>query len=386
MDAKTWWRSAEDVDEDQRKFLTLPPDQEATLLLGPPGSGKTNILLLRAIYLFRSGLPNVRVVTFNRTLTEFIKSGAEANGKISASQITTNINLQLGLVHELTGRYVGRTPGQSFDEFRHIVSREAVDAVRHAGVSNTHYDALLIDEVQDLWRDELVLFRSLTKRLFVAGDGRQRIYDRNEGIATATSELGCEVHRLVKHYRIGRAICRAADRILSDDTYLLDEHCQYNEAASKSSVKLHLHKDWEEQAINLIRRLDSQLRAFPNEWLAVIAPTREALKWIVERLESSHLSDKVKAHKTYQDNADRTFDSSRPICVVTAHSAKGTEFRAVHLFAGEKLRRNVRQLGFTVITRAKTALDVYACEDIRAELQSALSEERVATLEELFNE
>ena len=47
------------------------------LVLGPPGSGKTNILLLRANYLTLSGKPNIAIVVFTRTLSKFIASGGK---------------------------------------------------------------------------------------------------------------------------------------------------------------------------------------------------------------------------------------------------------------------------------------------------------------------
>src|SRR6266581_1049198 len=387
MDSKTWWRSPEDVDPDQKKLMTLPPDQPKFLLTGPPGSGKTNVLLLRAVYLIRSGFPNLRVITFGRTLTEFIKSGAEANGKIPAQQIDTHINWQYALIRDLTGkRFSPSAERLRFPDLRAELLEPSKQAADTAGVGEGHYDALLVDEVQDMWREELLLMAGLTKRLFLAGDARQRIYDRNEGIKTAIDELKCPQQQLKKHYRIGRAICRAADRVLDEKGFSLETNCQYNEARLKSSVASHAHPSWDSQFDDLYERLERQLRTYPDEWIGVITPTRDALKWVAERLEKSALAKKVKAHKTFEEKADRTFDSKRPICVMTAHSAKGTEFRAVHLFAAETLTRNVRQLGFTIVTRAKTSIDVYLTGHLRPELQAAFAEERVPEFKEIFGE
>jgi superfamily I DNA and RNA helicase len=46
------------------------------LVKGPPGSGKTNLLLLRGKQLIGSNVPDVIVVVHTRTLQEFIRSGA----------------------------------------------------------------------------------------------------------------------------------------------------------------------------------------------------------------------------------------------------------------------------------------------------------------------
>jgi hypothetical protein len=71
----TWWLQSGDLDDDQKRVVSLPPGGKY-LVLGPPGSGKTNLFLLRASFMIRSGLPNVLVVSFSRTLRNFMASGA----------------------------------------------------------------------------------------------------------------------------------------------------------------------------------------------------------------------------------------------------------------------------------------------------------------------
>jgi superfamily I DNA/RNA helicase len=53
------------------------------------------------------------------------------------------------------------------------------------------------------------------------------------------------------------------------------------------------------------------------------------------------------------------FSENSLIRVMTAHGAKGAEFRAVHLLGAEEYRSNRRELAFTAVTRAKTELDLY---------------------------
>src|SRR6266704_2387 len=139
MDSKTWWRSPEDVDADQKKLMTLPPDEPKFLLMGPPGSGKTNVLLLRAVYLIRSGFPNLRVITFGRTLTEFIKSGAEANRKIPPRQIDTHINWQHSLIRDLTGKQFSPSAERlRFPDLRAELLEASKQAADTAGVGEGH--------------------------------------------------------------------------------------------------------------------------------------------------------------------------------------------------------------------------------------------------------
>jgi superfamily I DNA/RNA helicase len=46
----SWWRELGDLNDEQRNVIKLPAEG-SFLVNGPPGSGKTNLLLLRANYL-----------------------------------------------------------------------------------------------------------------------------------------------------------------------------------------------------------------------------------------------------------------------------------------------------------------------------------------------
>ena len=70
---ETWWVKQEQLDEGQKAVIDLPLDQ-SHLMVGRPGSGKTNLLLLRGSQLVRSNKPNVLILTFTRTLREFVAS------------------------------------------------------------------------------------------------------------------------------------------------------------------------------------------------------------------------------------------------------------------------------------------------------------------------
>jgi superfamily I DNA and RNA helicase len=73
---ETWWRELGDLDEDQRTVIGLPAEG-SFLVKGLPGSGKTNLLLLRANYLMNTEHSNLVIIVFNRTLRDFIRSGSE---------------------------------------------------------------------------------------------------------------------------------------------------------------------------------------------------------------------------------------------------------------------------------------------------------------------
>ena len=83
----TWWVGPDDLIPEQSDLIELPADK-SFLIKGPPGSGKTNLLLLRANFLALGGHVNLRVVVFTRMLQSFLAAGAKQYD-FKASRITT---------------------------------------------------------------------------------------------------------------------------------------------------------------------------------------------------------------------------------------------------------------------------------------------------------
>lgn len=76
------------MDQAQRDFIGLPIEGRY-FISGPPGSGKTNLLLLRAEVTIGSGERDILFITYTRSLADFIRSGAVARGLIESHQIKT---------------------------------------------------------------------------------------------------------------------------------------------------------------------------------------------------------------------------------------------------------------------------------------------------------
>jgi superfamily I DNA/RNA helicase len=365
-----WWVTADELDPDQKRLIEIPRDGKY-LVLGPPGSGKTNILILRAAYLYRSGLRNILVVTFTRALKEFIEAGAQNRYRLPRSVFATFANWSQAFIQQAGASIATEDEGDSFDRARMRRIRELQVVVGRNQYGNNHYDAILIDEAQDFWQEEIAVLNTLTDRLFAVGDNRQRIYARNEGI-DALRLVGCEENRLDFHYRVGRNICRVADKVLrSSDDPLLIEASAYPETATRSTVEVVQCATFAEQCEEAIRRLAVQLRAYPNEGIGVLCPKRVLRDGIWTTIEASQL-----AQVSLLQSADagyQEFDPTHPICVLTIHAAKGMEFRAVHILGAEALSVFPREVAFTAITRAKTSLTIYHTAPLPGFLDSALA-------------
>lgn len=85
----TWWTQPDQLDSTQQEVVALK-ENESHLIIGPPGSGKTNLLILRAAHLYLAGIKNIAVLTFGRILREFLSAGT-GNYEFPSDRIQTYV-------------------------------------------------------------------------------------------------------------------------------------------------------------------------------------------------------------------------------------------------------------------------------------------------------
>jgi superfamily I DNA/RNA helicase len=380
----TWMIRPEQLDDDQRRIISLPRDG-SHLILGPPGSGKTNLVVLRATRLLRSQAPDFVVLVFTRTLEEFI-ANCPTPYAIPRDRLKTCQRWAMQLVNSLGG-----SPSSSPDFMQQRVENCVIltGLVEDQGLA-AMYDTILLDEAQDYLPEEVTLFRRLANHLFCVADSHQQIYDHSAVMETLESVCGT-THRLTTHYRNGLTICKYADNIGSrwQDYVPFEPTSQYDEVSRPSTVVSSMHASISDQAAAIIDAVRVQLRAYPNELIGILCPRHQELNVIRTSFEESDL-DSVTVYQDVNENYV-AFRADARICVCTLHAAKGLEFRAAHIAGAEQIRvfrRSQHRVAFTAGTRAKTALAVYHTRPLPSYLDGAITAAapRVPppTIEELF--
>ncbi len=367
---EAWWVDEADLDEDQRKIISLGPEGSHTVI-GPPGSGKTNSLLLRANYICKAGKPNVLILVFTRPLKEFISAGA-SRYLFSPQKIKTYHGWAYQILSENGIEIKKHT---KFEQERQFLLEQLQQLVEAEKITHDYYDVILLDEAHDYLVPEIEVLKKFTNNIFAVADNRQQIYRKGTETVDYLGKI-TDTIELKYHYRNGLHICRLADNIMKGKKQHapLEPTSQYDEKSRPSSVKHFRCSNIDEQCKLIEKEIQTQLMAYPEEMIGIICPRHEELEEIKEFL----IKSSIQGQCIFQDNESGylPFEHTQPICVSTLHGAKGLEFRTLHIAACDTLKKfyqTNRSMIFTGVTRAKTSLSLYYCDELYGYIESALA-------------
>ena len=344
-----WWVKKDQLDPEQIRLIETLSLRDKFLVLGPPGCGKTNVLLRRAQFVRGQNMPNVLVLTFTRALTEFVKTGClDAEGReIFPRACVTTMESWVRDLYREHDKYVPDSK-DAFMQRKRRLAREALEFVSMKKIP--HYDALFVDEVQDLVQEEVDLLAGWSDVLFLVGDDRQKIFEESEGLRAVREIVKPSEHELRFHYRVAKPICRVADRVLVPHTgESLESTCHYN-GPKPATVRVQSVAQAEmDQLDRAARRLKEQIRVYSDliaagDRIGIIVARRTDRDKVLEHLEQdSDLRGKAQIVRASEsgETRDPTFNPDQPVWILTVKGCKGLEFRTVHwLFSDELMRHH----------------------------------------------
>lgn len=356
--SSTFWVREDRLDEEQRRAVEGIPEDLSFILKGPAGSGKTNVLLLRAKWLTLRARTNFKIVVFTGSLRSFVARGCEHYG-IDPNAVTTQMMFLRNLLSEYGVAY--ELSKHDFEADRAQLAGKALSLIQAGHVSRDYCESILLDEAQDYTDTELIVFRGLCRTLVLAADSRQSIYKVSHTPELVEGLVDNLVVELNFHYRCGLALCKVADAVLPDRRVYreLQGECKYPERDRPSSVTKVDCPSFEHQIQEVLVRVREQLELYPGELIGVLFPRNEER----ELFEASF-------------NAADINDADGLVSIDTLHSAKGWEFRAVHIAACETLYRmgaTQKRLIYTGILRGKTSAHLYVSGFMPGYLEAALA-------------
>ena len=359
----TWWLDITDLDDDQKDVIALPAAGRY-LILGPPGSGKTNLLLIRAEYLMRTGAPNLFLLMFNDALHDFVIRGG-SHYQVPEAKIRKIMSWEMALLREHDVP-VDDLPDDDLPEKRKQLAIRVLSLLDENPSLEGHLQCLLVDEVQDCLAEEIEVFLRCAANVCFAGDSSQRIFNAKNIITQVKSRL--HTIELKTHYRLGHEICQVADVIgKAAGLSQIEPNCNYRGPTSEVHF-LPCGND-DEQVEKIIETLSVQLTAYPEELLGVFAPRKQDRDFLRACLESSGLRPFILPHR--QAGGD---DPKQQIYIAHLLDIKGLEFRAVHLGLMQhlyKLGQNQKRIAYTAVTRGKTTVRIYYTGGIPGYMEEA---------------
>lgn len=345
------------------------------MVTGIPGSGKTVVLIARAIYLL-SANPywKIRIVTFTNALANKIRQRIDKlSGELANADLDTS-SIEVSTFHKLARDVAGISiPRNSSAQFwDHELPALALEKAEPC------FDAMLIDEYQDFEESWITLCLRLTRRhtfdgnhtetLFLAGDRLQTIYQRKEHSWKA---LGVNIvgrSKLFKiSYRTGsQHISAALDYLMRDPRLVKEvetfyegpENIATGERRPVESLEV-LRGDTQ----LVIERLDALLNQGyqPNDIMLLTNSNRD-IETLYRRL-PPRLRELASTDKK---------PSNEKLSIITYHSSKGLECKVCFMMDVNRLEEP--KLVYVAMTRASEKLFIHALPHAESELFEVVAE------------
>ena len=208
--------------------LELTPDQlrvvelsasEHRIVFGPPGSGKTQILIHRAAHLrdtYRVDPERFRILVFTNVLTDYIRSALEFVG-ISEECVMTFDQLCVELYRQHISSRLPWNAEKKSPDFNAVHQAVLKLAKTRADVRNL-FDFTLVDEGQDLTPDSFEILRCLSKHVTVFADHQQQIFEQGASEEEILRALGLNRRNatLLAAYRNSPDVARLASYFIAE--------------------------------------------------------------------------------------------------------------------------------------------------------------------------
>lgn len=294
---------------------------DTVFLSGPPGSGKTLVLAARARLLARDHPGwNIQFLCYNTTLVPYLRQLVRPWPNIQVNQISE----------------IAKNFGVKFSYKDDKLTAQGLKIAKQRGTGlPTPFDAVLIDEVQDFHAPWLEIAHSLLRPnrggMLLAGDQAQAIYNESDEFEGFLDKVKVERLELSLPYRSTRPILSAIQAL---DPAFAIAGCE--QAPDGPPVDLVWAQNLDEQARCVAWEVKKMLAGDelrPCDIGILVTQYKGAYGRLQRELEKSGVPYSMM--KSWEKNLFDLFTNT--VKLITVHSAKGYEFKAVVLFGLEAI-------------------------------------------------
>ncbi|MFC1581138.1 3'-5' exonuclease [Thermodesulfobacteriota bacterium] len=377
-------RSVQALDEAQARLaLRMEPGHQ--IIKGPPGSGKTLLLVHRCshLYKYQPKIKQILLVCYNITLVSYLKRLIQEKGLG-----TSNSGIHVYHFYELCSGVLEESVHfeNEDSEYYALVTREALEKVKSGHSPIGPFDAILVDEGQDFSTDMLGVLLSLLRPegdLVVSLDNYQDLYMARPSWKSLGIKASGRTHHLKKAYRNTRQIFEFTQRfigegprvgrqlpLLPDDFEFRGEPPELRQFQDDDSIEDFMIRDLEESIkdqeykrseiaiiyddkVYGLDRFAYDNRAIPMRILNQLNSAGIPATWV---------SQDVRSKEMYDVTTDR-------VSLISIHSSKGLDFDLAYLVGMDRIhptaqnRRRLISLIYVAMTRAKYRLVIPYVEE-----------------------
>ena len=383
--AHTYNKNKQTIDE-QMKVLDVEQNRIAKkipfghyMITGIPGSGKSIVLLSRALYISRL-YPQwkILIVTYNKSLTSQLKLKIESVKKDFEYHDISLDNIKLTTFHSLAMKYGKLSPSDFSKEKQDRFWKEILPnyAIQNA---KPYYDMILVDEYQDFYKNWFELLIKLLKKykdengeeyinLFLAGDRLQSIYNPNE--INWKQDIGLDMrgratllqssYRVTKeHIHFGLSLLQKDKKYNSEvEKFYKDGKDILLKNMTKNSIKL-IEGDYEDISEYIQYLLKDK---FSYKDILLLAPTKRIYEKVKNLLPINIQKNIITSKEAVDDK----------MIFSTYHSSKGIESKITIVVDTDRIEE--RKLLYVASTRASHKLILHSFDFEKSEISKDIKD------------
>jgi hypothetical protein len=370
-------REVQALDENQAQ-LARNLGSGHQIIKGPPGCGKTLVLIHRCCQLrkYNPGIKRILLVCYNIALASYLKRLLQEKG-VGLGKEGVEVYHFYELCADILGQNVEYDNHDS--EFYQLVLSETLDAIKNGSPLVDLCDAILVDEGQDFNDDMLKIILGLLSpqgNLVIAVDANQDLYRKNSSWKSLGIEAKGRSHYLEYTYRNTAEIFEFSQRFLGTsikkkprtgylplDFSLHGDPPQLIPFNNPETIGNFMVTDIKKQiAGGEYKRSEIAIiyddKAYRSDTFSY--GSRDLPRKLQKTLEQSGIpvkwvSEDVRAKEMFDITTDR-------VSLISIHSAKGLDFDLVYLvnieniIPDDKTRAHFLGVVYVALTRAKHRL------------------------------
>jgi len=323
----TWLLPRTDLTPEQLRVVEMSP-HEHRVILGPPGSGKTQALIHRADYLsntYKLAPDQYRVFVFTNVVKEYIKSGIQFLRL--PEEVVSTFDHWCRLLYEkhISRRLPRENRGINFGEIRSAVLK----LLREKSELQKSLSFVLVDEGQDLIPQVYEILSLAAKHITVFVDPQQKIFENGASESFILDKLNLRYRNayLLGAYRNAPFVAQLASYFISDDQKRSHYLAQVNAEQKIRELPLfYVAPDFQKE-MDRLAEIISQ-RQVMNERIGIIVPTNKQLYGFAKGLDERGVTVEKAIARNKDGGCD--FGNATPK-IATYFSAKGLTFNSVLL-------------------------------------------------------